>query len=113
MSTGLRSSCLLALSPPLSRWSASEQVTGWSPSSCCLLREDFQDKAIVIRKLRSRAGKRWAAIATVPRADEDGARGKKREASVQRNQQLNHSPWGEDPFVPHLGKIFGFLTRAF
>lgn len=118
MNPGLHNSCLLALSipsPPRRGCPqlASKQVTGWSPSSCFLLKEDFQDKTDIIRKLISRAGKRWSVMATVPRGAEDGARRKRGGISAKKSTIEPFPHEGEHLFMPHPGKIFGFLTRAF
>lgn len=115
---GLHNSCLLAVSTPSppSRGcprQASGQVTGWSPSSCFFLREDVQDKTDVIRKLISRAGRRWSVMATALREAADCARGKRADISAKKSmiELLPHR--GEHLFMPHPGKIFSFLTRAF
>lgn len=52
-------------------------------------------------------------MATAPREAADGARGKRADISAKKSMTELLPHGGEHLFMPHPGKIFGFLTRAF
>ena len=52
-------------------------------------------------------------MAAVPREAEDGARGKRGDLSAKKSMIEPYPHGGEHLFMPHPGKILGFLTTAF